>query len=112
MLSRVAESIYWMSRQVERAENLARFLEVTHDVTIDQHQGFVDPWEPLVRVTADDKDFAKRYGKPNAKNVTTYLAFDRDYSNSMLSCLHHARENARSVRETLSSEVFEQLNSF
>lgn len=112
MLSRVAESIYWMSRQVERAENLARFLEVTHDLTIDQQQRFVDPWEPLIRVTADDEEFAERYGKPDAKSVTKFLAFDPDYSNSMLSCLHHARENARSVRETLSSEVFEQLNSF
>lgn len=112
MLSRVAESIYWMSRQVERAENLARFLEVTHDLTIDQHKGFVDPWEPLIRVTADDEQFSERYGKPDAIRVTKFLAFDREYSNSMLSCLHHARENAKSVRETLSSEVFEQLNSF
>jgi uncharacterized alpha-E superfamily protein len=112
MLSRVAESIYWMSRQVERAENLARFLEVTHDLTIDQQQQFVDPWEPLIRATADDKQFAERHSKPDAKSVTNFLAFDREYSNSMLSCLHHARENARSVRETLSSEVFEQLNSF
>ncbi len=112
MLSRVAESIYWMSRQVERAENLARFLEVTHDLTLDHQQSLVDPWEPLIRVTADDKQFRERHGVPNAANVTNFLAFDRDYSNSMLSCLHFARENARSVRETLSSEVFEQLNSF
>ncbi len=112
MLSRVAESIYWMSRQVERAENLARFLEVTHDLALDHQESLVDPWEPLIRVTADDEQFQERYGKPEKASVTHFLAFDRDYSNSMLSCLYYARENARSVRETLSSEVFEQLNSF
>lgn len=112
MLSRVAESIYWMSRQVERAENLARFLEVTLNLILDQPENMVDPWEPLVRVTADDKLFAEKYGKPDARSVIQFLAFDTDYSNSMVSCLRWARENARSVREKLSSEAFEQLNSF
>lgn len=112
MLSRVAESIYWMSRQVERAENLARFLEVTLNLILDQPDSFVDPWEPLIRVTADDELFRERYGQPTAASVTQFLAFDTQYPNSMLSCLQLARQNARSVRETLSSEAFEQLNSF
>jgi uncharacterized alpha-E superfamily protein len=112
MLSRVAESIYWMSRQVERAENLARFLEVTHNLILDQPENLVDPWEPLIRVTADDKLFQERYGTPTADSVTQFLAFDDDYPNSMLSSLRHARENARGVREALSSETFEQLNEF
>ena len=55
MLSRVAESIYWMSRQVERAENLARFLEVTHNLILDQPEDLVDPWAPLIQVTADQE---------------------------------------------------------
>ena len=66
MLSRVAESIYWMSRQVERAENLARFLEVTHNLILDQSEELIDPWAPLVRVTADDELFKERIvqGRP------------------------------------------------
>jgi len=112
MLSRVAESIYWMSRQVERAENHARFLEVTLNLILDQPENLVDPWEPLVQVTGDTKWFLKTYGPPNAENVVKFLAFDLNYHSSMMTCLRAARENARSVRESLSSESFEQLNEF
>lgn len=112
MLSRVAESIYWMGRQVERAENLARFLEVTHNLTLDRPNALGDAWTPLVEVTGDRKEFDERYKVANAGTVTQFLAFDAEYSNSMLSTLRMARENARGVRETLSSEVFEQLNEF
>lgn len=112
MLSRVAESIYWMSRQVERAENLARFLEVTHNLILDQPENVIDPWQPLVQVTADHEYFDEHYGTANAETVTQFLAFDRGYGSSMLTTLRQARENARSVRESLSSESFEQLNEF
>jgi uncharacterized alpha-E superfamily protein len=112
MLSRVAESIYWMSRQVERAENLARFLEVTHNLSLDQSGAVVDAWTPLVEITADQKLFRERYPEANAETVTQFLAFDLEYPNSMLASLQMARENSRSVRESLSSEVFEQLNGF
>ncbi|MGB7328685.1 MAG: alpha-E domain-containing protein [Rubripirellula sp.] len=112
MLSRVAESIYWMSRQMERAENLARFLEVTLHLTLDQPDSLVDPWGPLVHVTGDHEWFQDKYGTPNQQSVVNFLAFDTDYHSSMLTCLRAARENAKSVRETLSSEAFEQINQF
>ncbi|TWT82259.1 hypothetical protein CA13_37210 [Planctomycetes bacterium CA13] len=112
MLSRVAESIYWMSRQVERAENHARFLEVTLNLILDQPEDVVDPWEPLVQVTGDTAWFLEKYGPPNAQNVVKFLAFDLEYHSSMLTCLRAARENAKSVRESLSSESYEQLNEF
>jgi uncharacterized alpha-E superfamily protein len=112
MLSRVAESIYWMSRQVERAENLARFLEVTHNLILDQPENVIDPWNPLVLVTADNEYFNEHYGTATAATVTQFLAFDEEYDNSMLSSLRQARENARGVRESLSSETFEQVNDF
>lgn len=112
MLSRVAESIYWMSRQVERAENLARYLEVTHNLILDQPENLVDPWEPLIQVTGDDDLFGEHYSSATADSVTQFLAFDDDYPSSMISSLRQARENARGVRESLSSETFEQLNDF
>lgn len=112
MLSRVAESIYWMSRQVERAENLARFLEVTHNLILDQPEYLVDPWAPLIQITADNELFAERFDHINAETVTQFLAFDETYGSSMITSLWYARENARSVRESLSSEVFENLNEF
>ncbi len=112
MLSRVAESIYWMSRQVERAENLARFLEVTLGLVLDQPENLVDPWEPLVQVTGDTEWFTEKYGQANAQTVVQFLAFDTEYHSSMLTSLRCARENAKSVRERLSSEAFLQLNEF
>jgi len=112
MLSRVAESIYWMSRQVERAENLARYLEVTINLTLDHPEHLIDPWDPLVQVTGDEATFRSRHGVANENSVVQFLAFDHDYPNSMITCLSLARENARGVREKLSSEAFEQINEF
>ena len=112
MLSRVAESIYWISRYIERAENIARFIDVTLNVILDQPEGAPEPWLPLVNTTGDHKLFAERYGQPTSENVIKFLTFDPEYPNSIISCLHYARESARSVRETISSEMWEQLNVF
>lgn len=112
MLSRVADSIYWMSRYVERAENLARFIDVTYNVILDQPRGTGEQWEPLVRTTGDEEYFAEHYGEPNADSVLKFLTFDREYPNSIISSLSLARENARTVREAISSEAWEQLNEF
>ncbi|MGC6443488.1 MAG: alpha-E domain-containing protein [Rubripirellula sp.] len=112
MLSRVAESIYWMGRQVERAENLARFLEVTHNLSLDDPFNVTNSWTPLIQVTADVEQFETNYDVANAETVTRFIAFDETYPNSMLSSLRSARANARGVRESLSSEVYEQLNDF
>ncbi|MEL6107213.1 MAG: alpha-E domain-containing protein [Planctomycetota bacterium] len=112
MLARVAESLYWMSRQAERAENLARFLEVTLHMTLDQSDYIINPWEPLIHASGDNEWFAEKYGQATLQSVVHYLAFDTEYASSMLSCLRAARENARSVREVLSTESFEELNAF
>lgn len=112
MLSRVAESIYWMARYVERAENLARFIDVTLNLILDQDEGSVPQWEPLVFATGDDAWFAEHYGRATPENVLRFLTFDRTYPNSILSSLAAARENGRTVREAISSEAWEQLNVF
>jgi len=112
MLSRVADSIYWMNRYVERAENVARFVDVNLNLLMDNPVGMQQQWKPLVVTTGDHALFDERYGDPTADNVLHFLTFDRDYPNSILSCLRAARENARSVREVISSEMWEQVNSF
>jgi len=112
MLSRVAEAIYWISRYVERAENLARFVDVTLNLTLDQPVGVDEQWGPLVNATGDEEIFKSRYPVPSAESVMQFLVFDEEYPNSIISCLMAARENARSVREAISSEMWEQLNSF
>jgi uncharacterized alpha-E superfamily protein len=110
MLSRVADSIYWMSRYIERAENVARFVDVTLNLMLDLPDRSHAQWRPLVDITGDTEAFSKRYGEANQRNVTQFLTFDLDNINSILSCLRAARENARSVREVISSEMWEQLN--
>ena len=112
MLSRVADSIYWMNRYVERAENVARFVDVNLNLLLDCPPGVTQQWEPLVVTTGDLKLFRERYGDASADSVLHFLTFDSEYSNSILSCLQAARENARSVREIISSEMWEQVNAF
>ncbi len=112
MLSRVADAIYWTSRYVERAENLARFVDVTFGLMLDLPLGSSEQWMPLVSTTGDGKYFSEHYGQATQENVVQFLTFDPDYPNSILRCLQQARENARSVRETISSEMWEHLNNF
>jgi uncharacterized alpha-E superfamily protein len=112
MLARVAESIYWMSRYVERAENVARFIEVNLNLMLDLPVGSTQQWQPLVATTGDAAEFAKRYGAATQRNVIQFLTFDQENANSIRSCLRAARENARSVREIISSEMWEQVNEF
>jgi uncharacterized alpha-E superfamily protein len=112
MLSRVAESIYWMSRYIERAENVARFVDVNLHLMLDVPVGATEQWEPLVQTTGDLKRFEERYGKSTKENVVAFLTFDPENPNSILSCLRAARANARTVRESISSEMWEQANKF
>ncbi len=109
LLSRVADSLYWMARYMERAENVARLLEVNlHlqlDLPLDGNQ-----WQPLIDACGEAPLFKKRYGEATQETVVAFLAQDREYPNSILSCLLAARENARSVRETIPSEMYEHVN--
>jgi uncharacterized alpha-E superfamily protein len=112
MLARVADSVYWMSRYVERAENVARFIEVNLNLMLDLPVGSAQQWQPLVDTTGDAAAFAKRYGAATQRNVIQFLTFDLENVNSIRYSLRAARENARSVREIISSEMWEQLNEF
>jgi len=112
VLSRAAESIFWMSRYVERAENVARFIHVNLQLELDVAEMLGEQWDPLVKVTGDDRDFHERYGRPTRENVIEFLTFDRENPNSILSCVDRARENARSVREIISTEMWEEINRF
>jgi uncharacterized alpha-E superfamily protein len=112
MLSRVADSVYWMSRYVERAENVARFIDVNLQLMLDEAGGADRQWQPLVNTTGDHEDYQKRYGPATQENVIKFLTFDPGNPNSILSCLRSARENARTVREIISSEMWLQLNRF
>jgi uncharacterized alpha-E superfamily protein len=110
MLSRVADSIYWMNRQIERAENLARAAETTLDLALDGTISHGRLWNALVCTFGDEADFWPRYGLANQDNVITFLAFDTLNHNSISSCLQAARENARTIRDLISSPMWEEIN--
>ena len=110
MLSRVADSVYWMNRQIERAENIARATETTLDLAL---EGTVDHgrlWNALVCAFGDQADFWTRHGLADQSRVFDFLAFDPENPNSIYRCLQAARENARTVRDMISSPMWEEIN--
>ena len=111
MLSRVANSIYWMARYLERADCVARFIDVnTHlmlDLALDQNSA---QWYPLIATSGDDEDFTKRYSQADERTVVKFMTFDRNNPNSILQCIFRARENARTVREVIPVEMWEKIN--
>jgi uncharacterized alpha-E superfamily protein len=111
MLSRVAESVFWMSRYIERAENAARFVDVNLNLTLELGGGG-EQWQPLINTTGDQKLFAERFGESTQENVVQFLTFDEANPNSVVSCLRSARENARGVREIITDGVWEEINKF
>src|SRR5207237_4553498 len=99
MLSRLADSLYWMSRYVERAENVARFIDVNTWLSLDLPSGYQEQWSPLISISGEDALFAKHYDEPSRRNVIQFLAFDRSNPDSILSTVAAARENARLARQ-------------
>jgi len=124
LLSRVADAVYWMARYIERAENVARYIGVNLNLQLDLPGDPSQHWQSLIDTSGDGADFLKRYGEPSEGALTAngapgfatqatvvdFLTFDTENPNSIFSCMRSARENARSVRETISSEMWEQVN--
>lgn len=111
MLSRVAENLYWMSRYIERAENIARIIDVNYNLMLDSNEfNSNQQWQPLVVTLGDDEEFEKHYKQYNEKNVISFLTFDERNSNSILSCISNARFNAKTARESISPEMFHEIN--
>jgi len=114
MLSRVADSLYWMSRYIERAENIARLLDVNLQLLLDFEEMDGDKmkehWEPVIRAAGEEKLFYELYDEADSTNVTDFLTFNRENKSSVISCMLAARENARMIRDQISSEMWQCLN--
>jgi uncharacterized alpha-E superfamily protein len=112
VLSRAADALYWMCRYAERAENVARFLDVSLQVMLDLPDPHGEPWAGVIAATGDDAGFYRRYGTATRDNVVRFLTVDHESPNSIVSCLRYARDNARTIREAISSETWEQINKW
>ena len=110
MLSRVANSIYWLGRYLERAENYARFIDVNFNLMQDLPGDLKEQWQPLIAATGDLELYNSKYSDFDRNQVLYFLAFDPENPNSMMSAIKNARENARIIRENLSKETWEKAN--
>ncbi len=113
MLGRTASNLFWMSRYMERAENIARLTEVGHRISLtpDVGSGYREDWQSTLAAAGCLDMFRKGTSKLTADTVQKFLLFDRNNPSSVASCLEAARHNGRSVRTALTREVWEALNS-
>ncbi|GIX11039.1 alpha-E domain-containing protein [Elioraea sp.] len=110
LLARYAESLFWMARYLERVENLARVLDVTQ--TFEASGRAAQAWESVVRINADEEGFAVRYGAASPEAVRRFYLLDRDNPTSIPAAVAAARQNARTLRPLISTEMWQQLNVF
>src|SRR5271168_2240540 len=113
MLSRTADHLYWMSRYIERAESLARLVDAHYRMSLLPHSGETLAQSLSSTMTAlhMKEAYSERHETIEPRAVFEFVSLDRDYSGSIFSCLKSARENARAVRGSLTSELWETLNS-
>jgi len=112
MLSRTADHLFWMARYMERAENTARMLDVNYQASLlpQSAEEAVSGWKGLLGISELSGDFATRHGAITLANVMRYMVSDAENGSSIRNCLQAARENARAVRGTLTTEVWETQN--
>ena len=116
MLSRTANDLFWMSRQVERAEDTARMLDVTYRMSMlpyrvmEPGERWAEPWAVPLVITGLATAYYERYPELTAENVLRFMVLDAANSSSIYSVLQHARENARAQRGAISVEMWESLN--
>ena len=113
MLGRTAANLFWMSRYMERAENIARLIEVGHRVSLtpDVGSGYREDWQSTLAAAGCLNTFRTRHAKMTPANVQDFLLFDRSNPSSIATCIEAARHNGRSVRAALTGEMWQALNS-
>ena len=112
MLSRTADHLFWMARYMERAENTVRMLDVNYQTSLlpQPEDTAQQGWAGLLSISELTTNYSRQYGEVSARKVMDFMVRDEDNPSSILSCLRAARENARAVRGTLTTEVWETQN--
>lgn len=110
MLSRVANNIYWMARYIERAENTARLVNVNTHMLLDLPRRVRLGWEPIIDITSNREYFYSQYAEADERSVVRFMVTDTRNQGSILSSLGMARENARTIRDIIPREAWEQVN--
>lgn len=110
MLSRVADGLFWISRYIERAENLARIADVYLQAELDRAAGRKVDWSAILQASGASESFVSSGLPTNASTVTSFLTISEENPNSIFACLNRARENARMIRDQITTEMWEELN--
>ena len=111
MLSRIADSMFWLARYIERAEDTARILDVTYHALLEQAQHpYRLRWDALIAMAGEESRFRQLHREANALSVFEFLAFNHDNPSSIVQCITKARENARTIRDRISREMWEDIN--
>jgi uncharacterized alpha-E superfamily protein len=110
MLSRVASNIYWMARYIERAENTARLVNVNTHLLLDLPKKIRLGWEPIIDISSSRDEFYQLYSTADERSVVNFMVTDLKNPSSILSSLNLARENARTIRDIIPREAWEQIN--
>jgi uncharacterized alpha-E superfamily protein len=115
MLSRTAEGLFWIGRYLERAEGLARVVDVAYHSRLERvgaRRQVAAHWEPLLAISHGRERFVRSHLRITGRAAARFLTLDTDNPNSILQCVQCARENARGMRDRITSEMWETLNSF
>jgi uncharacterized alpha-E superfamily protein len=110
MLSRVAENIYWMARYIERAENTARLIMVNSNLLMDLPRGVHPGWQPIIEILGCEEYYLQQHEDFNERAVLKFLIANASGTSSILFSLQQARENARTIRDIIPREAWEQVN--
>ena len=113
MLSRTAENLFWSARYIERADSLARLLEVGYRISLipNTERGYTNEWESILETSGIKNEYLKKYKKISKEKIIFYLLFDSENSSSVKNCIKTARENIRMVRTAVTLEVWNAVNS-
>ena len=113
MLSRTAENLFWSARYIERADSLARLLEVGYRISLipNTERGYTNEWESIIETSGIKNEYLKKYKTISKEKIIFYLLFDPQNSSSVKNCIKTARENIRMVRTAVTLEVWNAINS-
>ena len=112
MLSRVANSVYWMGRYIERIENYARFMSVNINLSYDLPEAISGHWKVLLEATHDKEVYDLMHDDYTSEKIIDFITFDTLNPNSIYNMLGNARENVRTVKEVVPKAFWESINKF
>jgi len=113
MLSRTAENLFWSARYIERADSLARLLEVGYRISLipNTKSGYLNEWESILETSGIKINYLNKYKNISKEKIIFFLLFDKGNPSSITNCIKNARENIRMVRTAVTLEVWNAVNS-